>query len=85
MPDREELPWAAMLKLAGVRVEEVASATGHSLRYVYQQLRGDRPMQYDVRAACTRLLSERKQRWVPVVRSIVRVLAEKHQRNNCAG
>ncbi len=73
MGDRD-LPWAAMLKVAGVTVAEVAEAAGLSSDYVYKQLRGDRPLQYPVERACRDLVRLKQEAWYPAVALLVRIL-----------
>lgn len=72
-----DLPWAAMLKIAGVRVTEVAEATGLTPSCVQKQLRGARTLQYNVRRECERLIRERRGQWYPGVRELIRTLAGK--------
>jgi hypothetical protein len=69
------LPWAGMLKIAGVRVEEVANATHLTKAYVYKQLNGTMPMTYLVRQACDGLIRARMDDWYPAVGSLIRLLA----------
>ncbi len=69
-----DLPWGAMLKLAGVKVAEIATRTGLSSAYVYAQLNGRKPMQYNVEMACVAAIREASERWYPPVASMIQIL-----------
>ena len=69
-----DLPWAAMLKVAGVTVAEVAERADLSESYVYQQLRGAKPMQYPTERACKQAIGARQGEWYPAVAALVRLI-----------
>lgn len=67
-------PWAAMLKLAGVSVAEIADLTGLGSRYIYKQLRGEMPMQYRVERACKHAIGAKQDDWYPAAAAMIRLL-----------
>lgn len=69
-----DLPWAAMLKLAGVKISEVAERAGVSPCYVSRQLHGSKPLQYPVERACKQLVGERRENWYPAAVALIQLL-----------
>jgi hypothetical protein len=67
-----DLPWSAMLKIAGVQNADIAAATGLSAGYVSRQLNGKKPLQYKVRQACLVAIRARQREWYLPVLELVR-------------
>lgn len=58
----------AMLRVAGVRVQEIADRLGVTSGYVQNQLSGAMTLQYAVERACREAIREKQEEWRPVSR-----------------